>query len=325
MVILDFDRRITEINPAAERLLEVSRQQVLGQHIDRLESPLGRQLTALSEGGTGIVALSGPRRLRCHHGTFVDRGFRRSFLVVEELTEEVRRFERAAYEKIIRVMSHEVNNSITATNSLLESSLTYTAELSTANRVDLEQALHIAIDRSAQLNLFMRRFADVFRLPPPVRQAVDLRDLLEALVTLLRPRFSGVSVGYNWTDGSPPAWCSADRGQLEQAFLNILKNAVEAAGEGGAVAVHLTFSDGSIRVAVDDSGPGPGLEAEAHLVTPFFSTKPHGQGVGLTLVQEIFSAHGFGYSLEHPPGGPTRFSAEIAPDIRTGSGSSLSA
>ena len=110
--------------------------------------------------------------MKCHHGTFLDRGFPRSFLLVEELTEELRQFERAAYEKLIRVMSHEVNNTVAASNSLLHSSLTYAGELDPANRHDFEQAIGIVIERTEQLSSFMRRFADVFRLPPPLLQPV---------------------------------------------------------------------------------------------------------------------------------------------------------
>ena len=116
----------------------------------------------------------GARRVKCHHGTFVDRGFPRSFLLIEELTEELRQFERAAYEKLIRVMSHEVNNTVAASNSLLHSSLAYAGELDAGNRHDFEQAIGIVIERTEQLGSFMRRFADVFRLPPPLTGSCDL-------------------------------------------------------------------------------------------------------------------------------------------------------
>ena len=111
-----------------------------------------------------MVGLLGARRVKCHHGTFVDRGFPRSFLLIEELTEELRQFERAAYEKLIRVMSHEVNNTVTASNSLLHSSLTYAGELEAANRHDFEQAIGVVIetDRAAQ-----QLHAPVCRRVPP--------------------------------------------------------------------------------------------------------------------------------------------------------------
>jgi two-component system nitrogen regulation sensor histidine kinase NtrY len=311
MIVLDFDGRVSDINPAGLRLLDVSREAVIGLPIAGVPSALAGPLAGLKPGQVEVCGLTGARRVRCHRGAFVDRGFPRAFFVIEELTEDARRIERSAYEKLIRVMSHEVNNSITASNSLLESSLTYASELPPSSRRDLEHALQIAMDRSAQLNQFMRRFADVFRLPAPARHPVELRGLLDRLVTLTRSRSGGTTVACLWDAAASAVWVDLDRGQFEQACLNVLKNAVEAAGPGGNVAVGLATSPGLVTLTIDDSGAGPGLEAEAHLFTPFFSTKPQGQGIGLTLVQEILSAHGFDYTLEHPGGGPTRFTIRM--------------
>ena len=117
IVILDFDQCIATMNPAAERLLETAVSAVAGRRLDALSTPLAAALDALEPGEARVVGLRGARRVKCQHGTFLDRGFVRSFLLVEELTEELRQFERAAYEKLIRVMSHEVNNTVAASNS----------------------------------------------------------------------------------------------------------------------------------------------------------------------------------------------------------------
>lgn len=311
MIVLDFDGHVSEINPAALELLGVGRNGVVGRPLAGVQSPLAERLAVLAPGSMEVAGLSGARRVRCHRGAFIDRGFPRDFYVVEELTEEARQIERAAYEKVIRVMSHEVNNTITASNSLLESSLTYAAELPPASRADLENALRIAIDRSAQLNQFLRRFADVFRLPSPNRERTDVRELLRGLVTLMQSRYPGTTISCAWPDHVGAVWVDLDRGQFEQACVNVLKNAVEAAGEGGWVKVALTEEGAALSLTIDDSGAGPGREAEAHLFTPFFSTKSQGQGIGLTLVAEILAGHGFDYTLEHLPGGPTRFTIRM--------------
>ena len=185
VVILDFDQHVSSVNPAAERLLERAESTLVGQSLRSVGSPLADALAALDPGEARVVGLLGARRVKCHHGTFVDRGFSRSFLLVEELTEELRQFERAAYEKLIRVMSHEVNNTVAASNSLLHSSLNYAAELGAHSRLDFEQAIGIVIARTEQLNSFMRRFADVFRLPAPLVQTCDLVAVLEGIVRLL--------------------------------------------------------------------------------------------------------------------------------------------
>jgi signal transduction histidine kinase len=213
-------------------------------------------------------------------------------------------------------MSHEVNNSTTASNSLLESSLTYAAELPAGSARDLDHALRIAIERSSQLNRFMRRFADVFRLPAPATQPNDLHVLLDRVVALTRARANGTSVTWSPTGGAGAPFVDLDTDQFEQACLNILRNAVEAAGPDGDVLVSVVVGPEVVTLTIDDSGPGLDAEASAHVFTPFFSTKPNGQGVGLTLVQEILAGHGFAFGLERLPGGPTRFTIQM-PAIRT--------
>jgi nitrogen fixation/metabolism regulation signal transduction histidine kinase len=168
ILVLDFDRRLVSMNPAGERLLGRPAADIIGHGLDGIADSLAQALATLPAGETRVVTTASSRRIRCHHGTFLDRGFRRSFMLVEELTEELRQAERSAYEKLIRVMAHEVNNSVTASNSLLTSSLTYGAELSADSRHDFDHAIGVVIQRTTQLNQFMRSFADVFRLAAPV-------------------------------------------------------------------------------------------------------------------------------------------------------------
>ncbi len=311
VVILDFDRRVASLNPAAERLLDRPAAVAVGRPLDALGSPLAEALASLAPGDARLVGLLGARRVKCHHGTFLDRGFPRSFLLVEELTEELRHFERAAYEKLVRVMSHEVNNTVTASNSLLQSSLTYAGELQAASRHDFEQAIGIVIERTEQLSSFMRRFADVFRLPRPSRQPCDLVPILEGIVRLLSATPHAAAVAWRWELDRPSVCVDIDRGQMEQALLNILKNAVEAIDGDGTIALRLTTSGGRTTLTVEDTGRGMTAEAQANLFTPFFSTKPHGEGIGLTLVQEILAGHGFHYALERTEWNTTRFTVVL--------------
>jgi signal transduction histidine kinase len=94
---------------------------------------------------------------------------------------------------------------------------------------------------------------------------------------------------------------------MEQALVNIVKNAIEAAGEGGRITIRLAVEDGRPRLTVEDSGPGIPDDVREHLFTPFFTSKPDGQGIGLTMVQEILANHRLEFSLDGPAGGPTRF------------------
>ena len=311
IVILDFDHRVATMNPAAERLLETSATAIVGRRLDGLDSPLAAALEALEPGEARVVGLRGARRVKCQHGTFLDRGFVRSFLLVEELTEELRQFERAAYEKLIRVMSHEVNNTVAASNSLLHSSLNYASQLEAASRHDFTDALGIVIERTEQLDAFMSGFADVFRLPPPLVQPTDLVAVLESIVRLLSAKPDAAGIVWRWDLDQGAVWVPMDRGQMEQALLNIVKNAVEAIDGDGTITLRVTSRSGRTALVIEDSGPGISSDALANLFTPFFSTKPHGQGIGLTVVQEILAGHGFNYTLERTVEDTTRFTVQM--------------
>ena len=230
--------------------------------------------------------------------------------MLEELTGELRQAERAAYEKLIRVMSHEVNNTVASSTSLLQSSLTYARELSPEDRTDFETALGVVIARTGQLNTFMKGFADVFRLPPPAKQPCELVAILERVVALISARPEAGGIAWRWELDAPAIRVSADPAQLEQAIMNVVKNAVEAiAGDGasGTVTIRATSKTHPPVLVVEDSGAGLTAEAQANLFTPFFSTKPGGQGIGLTLVGEILAGHGFDYALERTHRGTTAF------------------
>jgi two-component system nitrogen regulation sensor histidine kinase NtrY len=314
VVILDFDKRVSSLNPAAERLLDRRSAEVIGRGLHQLGSPLGDALASLEPGEARLVGLLGARRVKCHHGTFVDRGFPRSFLLIEELTDELRQFERAAYEKLIRVMSHEVNNTVTASNSLLHSSLTYSRDLDPRNRQDFEQAIGIVIDRTEQLSSFMRRFADVFRLPPPLARPCDVVAVVDNIVRLLAARPDACRIHWKWDPGHSPVYVEIDRGQMEQALLNVFSNAIDAVDGEGTITVRLTPGAARTTLTIEDSGPGISAEAQSNLFTPFFSTKPHGQGIGLTLIQEVLAGHGFHYALERTES-TTRFTIVLRPSV----------
>ena len=123
IVTLDHDGRISLINEAADRFLEAPAGFVLGRPLDTVELPLARALAALPPGGSEVVALHGRRRFKCVRASFYDRGHARTFYLVQELTAELYATEKAAYEKLIRMTTHEVNNSVAAVRSLRASSV----------------------------------------------------------------------------------------------------------------------------------------------------------------------------------------------------------
>ncbi len=308
IIVLDHEGAITSVNPAAERLLQQGADALTGTPLAAGRSPLAAALIDLDVGESRVVTLPTGRRVRGQCASFVERGHARRFYLVEELTEELRQTEKSAYEKLIRMMSHEVNNSVGATRSLLQSSLAFGQTLPPPQRADLEQALGIATARLERLNSFMRGFADVVRMPPPVPHASRLDRLVEDCVRLVQSQTSPAAVTWRLDLPADPVLVDLDEAQMEQALINVLKNAAEALPPGGGtVAVRLGLEEGQPVLDVEDSGPGIPDEVRPHLFTPFFTTKQNGQGIGLTMVQEILRRHGFDFSLDGPPGGPTRF------------------
>ena len=307
IITFDFDGRISMLNPMAERMLATPPNELIGRSLDQLNTPFAQSLDEIRLGESRVVPLAGRRRLKCQRSQFLDRGFTRDFILMEELTEELRQAEKTAYEKVIRMMSHEVNNSVGSANSLLHSCLHYSDQLRNEDRSDFETAVNVVIGRTDHLNSFMRNFADVFRLPPPNLQPCDVRLLLEEAVFLFKAELEQRRIDLKFETEEKFDPVRMDRNQMGQVFVNILKNAIEAVGEKGTITIRLGLQIGKRFVAIEDTGCGISPGVRDNLFTPFFSTKGNGQGIGLTLVQEILDQHEFEFSLESQAGEPTRF------------------
>lgn len=307
IVTFDLDERLAVVNPSAAMLLQCPAADLIGKKLAELHTAFGEALNRLPMGTAQVIPLHGRRRVKCQKSQYRDRGFMRSFILMEELTEELRRSEKAAYEKLIRMMSHEVNNSIGAVNSLLHSFLHYKSQLRDEDRQDYESALHVAIARTEHLNAFMRSFADVVRLPLPKREPCDLQALLQNIVRLLSAESQKRGIVWKWDLAQSLEPIAMDKNQMEQVFVNICKNAMEAIGENGTITIRFGKKESRAFVIIEDTGVGLTPEVRANLFTPFFSTKENGQGIGLTMIQEILSQHRFEFSLDSQPGGPTQF------------------
>jgi signal transduction histidine kinase len=305
IVTTDHDGVVDLVNPAAAKLLELDQAELVGRRLEAPVEPLQLQLAAVPEGESRLLGQRG-RRLRCSHSRFFDRGFPRSFYVIEDLTHELWESERVAYNTLIRTLSHEVNNTIGATSSILRSALAFGDQLRAQDRDDYSSALEVAIERAGNLNLFMQRYAEVVRVPAPVRQPTDLVMLLQRLTRLMEPECRQHQVRLELQVVHAPGPVAVDTAQIEQVLVNVVRNSLEAIGEQGTITIHADNRPGP-KAIVEDDGCGLSPEAQANLFTPFFSSKPQGQGVGLTLVREILTQHGIDFALESQPGGPTRF------------------
>jgi signal transduction histidine kinase len=292
IVICGFDGAVQQTNPAAARLLA--------------DPHVAEVLPAIAPGESRLLVLGGARRLKVRRAEFRDRGFVKSFVLLEELTEELRLTEKSAYEKLIRMMSHEVNNSVGTVRSLLESLLRYREQITAEDRDDFTTAVSVSSARMDALNRFMSGFADVVRLPPPSPRATSLPEVLEQLGALLRPELEQRRIALH-LDLERGGTVSVDRSQFEQVVLNVLRNAMESIGNDGRIDV--IWRDQALTVA--DSGAGIAEEARDELFTPFFTTKREGRGLGLTIVQEILGNHHLPFSLQNRVGGGAEFTIQF--------------
>lgn len=269
------------------------------------------QLDALPLGESQLLTDADGRRYRGQRGAFHDRGFARHFLLIEELTEELESSEKDTYDKLIRVLAHEVNNTVAATGSVLDSLLYYQSQLTARDGEDFGTAIVAVKRRNASLGEFIERFTRVVKMPAPEPRPNAVRDIMDDILYLYREpcRARGIRIGWSRCDAVPPV--GLDRHLIEQALLNVVKNAMEAVEEAASVEKFIEFAlvnePGGVRLSVIDSGNLLGKVPARQLFTPFFTTKKGGQGIGLLFVREVLNRHGFAYRLAATGDGTTGF------------------
>ena len=181
VMMLDFDGKIVMINNSLCRITGIKGEQdALGRYPEDLPTDLAAKISAVPLGESRIIRRGDIRRYRCYHLSFMQSGFKRRFFLLESLTEEMMKAERAAYEKVIRTMSHEVNNTMGGVKSVLE--LLH----DTADDDELSEVIESCDDRCDRLCEFISSYARVVKVPAPVRQDADLNDTLSAMLPFLK-------------------------------------------------------------------------------------------------------------------------------------------
>lgn len=297
IVVLDYDNQIKQINPKAKEILANNTDLFLND------------IQSLQPGESKTMKIGLMNIYKVQKSNFIDRGFARVFIMIEELTAEIFEAEKNAYGKVIRMMAHEVNNTVGPVNSILNVALGTPDLWQDAQRGPLKNAINVAVERNQNLNLFMRNFADLVKLSPVNRISVNLNHLVLAVVDLFKIKAQQQGVSFDLQLTENPFLINADALQLEQVMINIVKNAIESIGAHGTIQIVI---DPNVRqLQFIDSGKGISAEHVEKLFSPFFSTKKDGQGIGLTLVREILLNHGYTFSLETIEPGNTVFAINL--------------
>lgn len=305
IIIVDLDNRIMDINKAALKCLGLLPGNYEGKLLNQLGSKMASEIETIGYEKKILTVLADGQKYLCRKLYFMDHGFKHPFYIIEEFTEEIRKAEKEAYGKLIRMMAHEVNNTIGSVNSIMSTVQSNPDSFVEPEREEAVRILSVAIQRNYQLNRFMQNFSNVVKLPLPEKEQMNLNEslliVIESFSSILKEK--NICLTTRLDDHFP--LISADRSQMEQVFSNIIKNSIEAIRNNGHIAISTSASLSSI--CFEDDGTGLSKEALERIFTPFFSTKPGGQGIGLTLVQEILSNHGFSFSLRNRESGGTEF------------------
>jgi nitrogen fixation/metabolism regulation signal transduction histidine kinase len=297
ILVLDLDDKIVDVNKAAFRCLGLSQGNYNGKYLSELNSSLAPELGKINYEEKQLLVLADGRKYLCRKLFFMDHGFKHPFYIIEEFTEEIRKAEKEAYGKLIRMMTHEVNNTIGSVNSIMSSVQSNPGSFVDSEREEVFRMLGIAIQRNYQMNKFMQNFSNVVKLPLPEKEKMDLNDSVMVVIESFSSAFKDKKVGIEVRLDSSSPVISADRSQMEQVFSNIIKNSIEAVGHNGQIRISTKIKP--VSILFEDNGTGLSKEVSEKIFTPFFSTKPGGQGIGLTLVQEILSNHGFSFSFRN--------------------------
>ncbi len=309
IIILDFDMYVTSANPSAIKSLQVSPDELRGHQLSEFDGVLTKALSELNSEEPQLVEIGGINRYRCSLQFFIDHGFRHPFILIEEMTYELLAAERHASEKVIRTLSHEVNNTLSSINSNLSVLLGLENVFPEKLRPDIIRALQLSIERSDNLCRLVSSFADIVKLPAPKLVAVGLNALVQNTMALMHSLFESTRVRYSLELDKISPVVMMDAVQMEQVLINIIKNSLEAIGTDGMVTI-ITINTPP-AVIIRDTGHGIAEKLRNQIFSPFFSTKPDGQGIGLMLVREILLNHHFSFSLETVEEGRTEFKIEF--------------
>lgn len=305
----DEEETLRLMNRAGEKLLGHPAERVIGMSATELR--LRETLHGVAPRTLELNHPGGMGRWELRRTVVRQEGHPLRLIVLSDLRRALREEERQAWKRIIRVLSHEINNSLAPIKSIAGSlqSLTSRGSLEADLDEDLERGLKVISSRAESLGRFMASYARLARLPEPELGPVEVGSLVRRIVAIETRLAVGVGAG-------PDVTVQADADQLEQLLINVVRNAVDAALEtGGAVDLSWSLVGNQLQMLVADQGPGL-PENTGNLFVPFYTTKPGGSGIGLALSRQIAESHGGTLTLENSPSGGATARLLIPLDLR---------
>jgi nitrogen fixation/metabolism regulation signal transduction histidine kinase len=291
VLAFDADGKLQLANPAAEYLLAATSGELIGRTAQALDLDDCLAITDVRMVERSFPGGSG--RWEVRRARFRENGLPHDLLVITDLSRTLREEERLAWQRLLRVLGHELNNSLAPIRSMAGTlaKLTDSEPLPSDWREDVHGGLQVIGDRAEALARFMSRYTQLARLPPPNPREFEFGALAQRAARLEQR----ITVKI---DGSRSVQLRADLEQIEQALINLIQNAADAALIGGGH-VSLRWQVGADALIVEVIDDGPGLPPSENLFVPFFTTKPGGSGIGLVLARQIFEAHGGTLTLEN--------------------------
>ena len=304
VIILNLDERISMVNKSALGFLsEGTENDILNKNMNELEGSLAEELSRMEKDTTTTIRLSDSQIYRCSYLSFVDRGFAHPFYLIESLTSEVMKAEKKAYEKVIRMIAHEVNNSVAGITSTLDT--VHDVLQNMADTEDIRDVMQVCVERCFGMSQFITNFADVVKIPEPQMEEVHLNDRVTACKIFMENLCQNRDIDLQVELCEENPLVSMDTSLFEQVIINIIKNATESIDTNGRIIIRT--SSVPLMLEIGDTGRGISKEVESKLFSPFFSTKPNGQGIGLIFIREVLMKHNYTFSLRTYPDGITRF------------------
>lgn len=301
VIILDFDDRISEINASGLRLLNiVNLDNIKGKRISETDINIKNELSNLNKNGEIVIRSSGITMFRCIRSSFIDRGFAHPFILIEELTHELLKIEKKSYENIIRMMAHEVNNSIGAISSTLNVISDILHQNEQNELIDVLPAVDASFDRCKHLSHFISNFAEVVKIPVPSTSNVSINELVHSVESLTRIECQRRGIKLFLSLTRDENMLQIDGIQFEQVLVNIIKNAYEAIDTNGEI--HIATTQNPQSIIIKNNGPIIPEDERQRLFTPFFTTKSTGQGIGLMFVREVLLNHNCKFDLKSDNG-----------------------